>query len=73
MSDRLTLLLPPRFTPEEREQAALELCRGSLTEGDGWGGGWHGDGGYRSGDRSGYGDGDGYGWSSGNGRSATSV
>ena len=78
MSDRLTVIIPPVLSLEERERAALEFCGGSLKAGNGWGdglGAGHGDG---RGDGWGgtvratcwisdYGDGD------GNGRSSARV
>jgi hypothetical protein len=51
MPDRLTVILPPVLSDEERIAEALDY--NSLTEGDGWG---------SSGDRAnGWGDGNGYG------------
>ena len=64
MSDRLTVILPPVLSDEEREQAALELCGGSLTKRDGWGDGY----GWGDGCGWGDGDGDGDGWCDGDGR-----
>ena len=83
MSDRLTVIIPPVLSHEEREQEALERCRGSLTAGNGWGVGLDDGYGNRRGDGHGvsWGDGDGwgdgwiwgYGSSDGNGRSKTDV
>lgn len=80
MSDRLTVILSPALSAEEREQDALELCGGSLTEGNGrgcgdiwgysygytWGGGGGGD--YGDGDRASFGYR--YGYVDGDGKSS---
>ena len=79
MSDRLTVILPPVLSDEEREQVALKLCRGSLTDvsviaysnGDGRGYGWgHGSDSFSG---NGWGDGSGYGWGCGDGQSSANV
>ena len=62
--DRLTVILSPVLSDEERERAALEHCGGSLTEGDGRGNGYGEGGGDGYGDVWGYGDGAGDGMSS---------
>jgi hypothetical protein len=59
MPDRLTVILPPVLSDEERIAEALDY--NSLTEGDGWGSSSRGVGG------DGWGDGDGYGTGSGSG------
>jgi len=63
MSDRLTVILPPVLTDEERIAEALNYS--SLTEGDGYGVG--------SGDGYGHGDGDGYGMRAGDGKSSVHI
>lgn len=63
MISGFTVILPPLLSEEERSQAALKLCGGSLTEGDGDGDGDD------YGDGYGYGCGCGYGWGSGGGAS----
>jgi hypothetical protein len=54
MPDRLTVILPPVLTDEEKVQAALKKYGGSLTAGD-----------YRLGDGYIWGDGHGDGWGDG--------
>ena len=84
MSDRLTVILPPIPSDEERIAEALDY--NSLTEGDGWGSsagaseggnGWGDGGGYGTGSGSGSGYGDGYsffvGDSDGDGGSSADV
>ena len=61
MSDRLTVILPPVLSAEEKVQAALKKSGGSLTAGDYR----HGDGGYIWGDGRGDGWGDGSLWGEG--------
>jgi len=75
MSDRLTVILPPVLSAEERIEKALNYS--SLTEGDGSGSGW--DDGWDDGwvigaaDGEGWGDGCGYGSSDGDGGSSDDV
>ena len=74
-SDRLTVILPPVLSAEERIEKALDY--NSLTEGDGYGdGGGYGSGsGMGDGVVDGYGDGDGrsYGYSNGDGESTADI
>jgi hypothetical protein len=77
MSDRLTVILPPVLTAEEKQQEAIDFTINDDRPGDGWGDGYHcGDG---NGDGvSGefvvdYGDGSRYGWGNGDGCSETDV
>jgi hypothetical protein len=82
MPDRLTVILPPIPSDEERIAEALDY--NFLTEGDGWsssagasegGNGWGDGGGYGTGSGSGYGDGYSFwvGDSDGDGGSSTDV
>jgi hypothetical protein len=52
-----------KFYIDSPQQRALDLCEGSLTEGDGWGYGWTGS----ATPGTMMGRGDGYGWGNGNG------
>jgi hypothetical protein len=80
MSDRLTVILPPVLSAEEKVQAALKKYHGDgYIWGDGHGDGW-GDGSlWGEGDSlgdgcgSGWGDGDGYGEGDGEGYSSTDA
>ncbi len=63
MPDRITVILPPVLSDEERIAEALSYS--SLTEGDGWGDGYGTD--YGTGDGDGWGRG--YGMHAGDGRS----
>jgi len=65
MPERLTVILPPVLTDEEKVEKAL--CAGSFTIGDGWGDGYL----HCCGD--GWGDGHGYGSGDGDGGSSTDV
>jgi len=59
MSDRLTVLLPPAVSQEEREQAAISRCHDRHESGDGWGDSGIDVFGYGDGVGCGTGDGDG--------------
>jgi hypothetical protein len=87
MSDRLTVILPPILSDEERKQRALKNCLGSLTKGGGsgfgpegcrWGDGFSCGDGYCSwvtgdGHGDGYAHGYMYGDSGGDGKSKTDA
>ena len=82
MSDRLTVILPPVLSAEEKVQAALKKYGGSLTagdyrhvDGDGWGDGssWGEGDSLGDGCGSGWGDGDDYGEGDGDGDSSIDV
>jgi len=64
MSDRLTVILPPVLSDEERIEKALNYS--SLTDGDGFSSGSSS--GFGDGDDYGRGNGDGDGWGCGDGR-----
>jgi hypothetical protein len=80
MPDRLTVILPPISSDEERIAEALDY--NSLTEGDGWGSssavgrtgdGWGDGNGYGNGGGSGFGDGFNFDVGDGDGDSSTDV
>jgi hypothetical protein len=77
MSDRLTVILPPVLTTEEKQQEAIDFTINDDRPGDGWGDGYHcgdGDGDGFSGEFvCDYGDGNRYGWGDGDGCSETYV
>ncbi len=79
MSDRLTVILPPVLSVEEKEQQAIQLCCVARIKGDGWGDGSISDYGDSMGsgrsmdyDNDCYDCGDGYGYGSGDGDGGSS-
>jgi len=77
MPDRLTVILPP--VPSDEERIAEALDYNSLTEGDGWGNstgvdeGWGDGNGYGNGGGCGHGDGFNFDVGDGDGDSSTDV